>query len=117
MNTKQTKALTFLIKKGPSRDKLLDGFKYAYDKGVALPIGLCVEVDKASPITRDIKTVEVGTPTIDELKHTDDSDHLFDIKGYCYWRFNEVGSFEFCEFEASYNTQTRLGFITLHVPD
>ena len=59
MNTKERKALTFLIKKGPSRDKLLDGFKYAYDTGVTLPIGLYVEVDKKDPSTHDLKTVEV----------------------------------------------------------
>ena len=117
MNTKNMKVKTFLIKKGPSRDKLLDAFKYAYDKGVALPIGLCVEVDKTDTSARDIKTVEVGNLTINDIGHIDDSGQTFNLKGYCNCRFNEVGSFEFSEFESSYDARSRLGTITLFVPD
>lgn len=112
MNTnKNVDVIILLIKKGPSREKLIDAFKYSYDKGVAIPISFCVEADKSSGY--GFATVELSEIKIITIGHEGEDGQLFNLKGYCLWRTNESRPFIYCNFEAYYNTQTRQGTITL----
>ena len=115
MNTnKNVDVKILLIKKGPSRDKLLDAFKYNFDKVVALPISFCVEADEASGYS--FTTVELSEIKIISISHVGEDGHLLGLKGYCCWRVNEMSLYKYCNYEAIYNTQTRQGTITLYTP-
>lgn len=118
MNAQKTEALTFLIKKGPNHERLHDCFRLAYDRESSIRTGWWIEVDPTIPDSdyREIKTVEVSDLKPIIMGYADNTGQNYDLKGCCYWRFNEVGSFEYCKYEASYNVETRCGIITLFIP-
>lgn len=42
---------TFKIVSGPSKDRLVDAFKYAYDNTTSIPVSFVVSLDKSAKIT------------------------------------------------------------------
>lgn len=106
----EIKIKTLLVKRGPERKKLIEYFEREFDGETESGISFYVEDESHA-----IKTVELSDIKLTRVGHIDNSGQLFDLKGYCYWRFNEIGSFKSCDFEACYNTSTRNGTIILFI--
>ena len=101
--------LEFSIRKGPSRDRLIDALKYAYDNGVEIPIGLYA-VPRVSNRSRRI--VEVRDVRIIGLVHADSSGHLFRLQGICRLLLDEVEISNSHDFIATYDTSSQTGVLT-----
>ena len=82
---------------GPSRDKLFDALKYAYDKDAKFRI----EFGFRSPAPHSVPTITRLT----SIEHEDGSGCSFNLEGYC--TLNGVSR----RFHAYYNTRRRGGYL------
>lgn len=102
--------VSFDITDGPSRDRLIDAFKYAYDVATQLDIEFTIVRDHSrlqdNPgyVAVPMKAKEVVVNTI---QHENGTSNDFNIKGWC--RVEDTG----VEFRAYYNARTRTGTITI----
>ena len=109
------------IENGPSRESLIDAFKYAYDKKNTISIEFLVPVGHAVDPETAETNVYIAMPlsdiTIVSLEHEDGSGHQFNIRGYCKADLSGAFSSENAvlrsrKFLAYYNTRTRKGTIS-----
>lgn len=116
MNTNMEKK-EFQIMNGPSADRLIDAFKYAYDETVKLPVLFVVALRLID--ARSFVQMKVERFRITYIQHEDGSNHSFNVAGYCYASSLEpvpgrdlpLVSYRF---EAYYNSATRKGSIRFH---
>ena len=111
MNTKE---LSFEVMDGPSKDRLIDAFKYAYDKEARVPVEFSVARGYTAPkdnpgcayVVLDAKDFRILS-----LQHEDGSGHSFNIEGYCTANVDGRAK-RFCWFKMYYETKNRKGVIT-----
>lgn len=97
--------LSFNIEGGPSADRLIDSFKYAYSKEVKVPVSFTVVREKGD---HKYAISEVTSAHIATMAHEDGSGHSFNLTGYC-----QIPSGETKKFLAYYNTKTRKGTMSI----
>lgn len=111
---------SFPIEDGPSRDRLIDAFKYAYDKGTIIGLDFKVALGYTGNLTEE-NVAYILMPIKDfvilNLGHEDDSGATFDIKGSCLADSRAIvrdqAEYSLCRFSAYYNAKTRKGCIKL----
>ncbi len=117
MNTKEK---LYQIEDGPSRDRLIDAFKYAYDKRGRIEIHFDVAIGYTG-LREDPKTVYISADMdrlrILRLEHEDGSGRSFNIYGTCRANLTRLDGFatkmdmETYRFVAYYNAANRKGTI------
>ena len=109
---------TFKIMSGPSRDRLIDAFKYAYDNAT-IPVDFIISLRQISE--NHFIEMCVDDFRIVGLQHEDGSGHSFNVSGYCSASFAEPKSemhkpiMYHCRFRAYYNAATRKGTIKIGI--
>ena len=109
MNTK-----VYQIVNGPSKDRLIDAFKYAYDKKSEIPLDFHVVLRQESE--RSFVLMKTEEFRILSLQHEDGSGVSFNIVGYVYMSTLNPASGRHLalietRFKAYYNAATRKGTI------
>lgn len=110
---------TYRIFDGPSRDRLFDSCKYAWDSCsiVSLLFQVVVEscvCNSIGDVSIDRKPLEMRNTTITGIEHKDTSGDIFKLKGYCFARlYGDPKPLRY-DFTAHYNTCNRLGSIFFH---
>ena len=110
-----SKSEHYNIVAGPSRDRLLDAFKYARDNTSNVPISFVSVLRKIT----DTQVVQMHAEKfrISCIEHDDGSGNSFNLKGTCYASFVEPTLSSIkpktnpYKFVAYYNTATRKGVI------
>ncbi len=114
MSTKEKEIYNIID--GPSRDKLFDSFKYAYDKGAKVPITFSICEGTTAPsghpgaaaVLKNVKDFVILA-----IRHEDGSGQSFVLSGHC--KASVAGSgMQNVKFNAYYNTQRRNGTIHFH---
>lgn len=117
-----TKEKLYQIENGPSRDRLVDAFKYAYDKDARVDIHFDVALGYTAP-RDDPKSVYIpaymGHTRIVALEHESGSGHSYNLRGYCLANLVRMDGFatdesegtQAYQFVAYYNTANRTGTI------
>lgn len=117
MNTNITiKEKSYEIKKGPSKDALIDAFKYAYsktDERPPIPLDFKIAIGYTG-LPSDPKTAYIAAKIknlrVTSIEHEDGSGESFNIAGYC---DADLGvnqtRYQHYRFTAYYNTKNRTG--------
>ncbi len=136
MNTKETNFRQFNIENGPNVDRLLDMFKYAFDKSVSIPgtfvVAECYTAKPDSPGAAYIP-LEMKDTTILSIEHESGNDYCLNLSGHCRVALGERKSSSnwdpkekatvcktwrelvYARFDAFYNAKTRKGTITFFI--
>lgn len=114
MNTNSITGRPYRIHGGPSRDLLIDAFKYAYDDNVEVVLDFGIAAGYTGN-PNDDTTAFVKLPAkgfrLTHLSHEDGSGQSFNFSGYCLaGSANEV--LKPYTFGAYFNTKSRKGWIT-----
>ena len=119
MSTKTVLPVSFNydLADGPSRDTLLDAFKYAYSEEVEIPIKFTIVLGH-DPEGRIIIPARTKKWRITKLQHEDGSGQSFNIEGYCkanlrITRSERITVYLTYRFKAYFNCRTRKGRIEL----
>lgn len=110
---------TFKIVSGPSKDRLVDAFKYAYDDTTSIPVSFVISLRQISE--NHFVEMCVDDFRITSLQHEDGSGRSFNVSGYCSASFVEPQSelhkpiMYHCRFKAYYNAATRKGTIKFDI--
>ena len=121
MNTKNR---TYQILDGPSREALLDAFKYAFDNRIKIPIFFTIPVDDIPEDQLEnggfmFRGVMARNYVITAIEHSDDGNY-YHLRGYCESddsiplmekMTSDTWDFEKVRFEADFSPQTRQGEI------
>ena len=112
MSTKRNNS--FEIYSGPSKDRLIDAFKYAYDGNAYVTIDFGVAIGYTMPPGhpgRAYVPMVIENITITGIEH---KDHVgcFNIRGYCVATLDTLGNDDNYFFTAHYNAKTRSGTIS-----
>ena len=102
----------FNIVNGPSRDTLIDAFKYAYSRDGIVSAKFEIAL---KPPANHLK-IRSKDFIITEIQHEDGSGHSFNIGGFCKADMNPlvgIKTYKNYSFTAYYNAKTRKGLITL----
>lgn len=113
MNTK-----VYQVINGPSRDRLVEAFKYAYDEKTEVPVDFGVVFRQVSE--RSFVLLKTKDFRILSLQHEDGSGQSFNIEGYCQVSFLDPTKYAHLvlasrRFKAYYNTATRKGTIKFDI--
>lgn len=111
----------FDIYNGPSRDLLFDACKYAYDKGIKIPIDFKVALGTTRPKeepTAAYVPMQIGDFSIASIEHEDGSGTSFNIVGFCKANLpiNNDG-YKSYMFEIYYKATRREGYIRFRIED
>ena len=115
MNTNTKKG--YDIVNGPSRESLVDAFKYAYDKQSRVNVAFHVAVGytgKPGDPTTGYVRMHIKDIRIARIEHEDGSGTSFNLDGYCYADLESVSSaatYKRYNFKAYYNAKSRKGYI------
>lgn len=108
----------FDIVSGPNKDRLLDAFKYAYDKNVKLDVDFKVALGYTAPKSDPgcaCLPMSITDIIISGIEHEDSSGESFNLCGYCrvdlYSPRGVTVAYESYRFRAYYNAKTRKGRI------
>ena len=109
---------TYEISTGPSRDAIIDHFKYLHDKDSNVKIEFFV-IEGLSMPEGDPGCAAVGMDVdnwhIHTIQHEDGSGHSFNLEGWCCPKIK--GKRVYADFKAYYSARTRKGTITFIVDD
>lgn len=116
------KAISFTIEDGPSRDLIIDAFKYTYDDsrisvGFKFSIGHAGGIKQAETKRDEWHVAKIGKFRITRLSHEDGSGYSFNMSGNCnaiIFGINDGESKPSPKpygFTAWYNAKTRKGHI------
>lgn len=110
MYTKGRKS--YRILNGPNTDRLVDAFKYAYDKpfGCLLPLEFEVEFDV------DTTKTQICPFHVTSIEHEDGSGHSFNIKGSCLIPSLAETDLYKTVYTGYYNASTRKGWVKFFQP-
>lgn len=112
MNTQERK---FDIVNGPSRDQLIDAFKYAYSKQTQVPVKFRIVLIYTEPgddPNRAHLIMLVDDFLIASLQHEDSSGYSFNVQGCCKANLRiGMSQLESHKFNMHYNAKTRKGTI------
>ncbi|MBQ6375721.1 hypothetical protein IJJ37_02225 [Candidatus Saccharibacteria bacterium] len=118
MNTNSITGGTYRIHGGPSRDLLIDAFKYAYDDNVEVVLDFGIAAGYTGN-PNDDTTAFVKLPAkgfrLTHLSHEDGSGKSFNFSGYCLAAEHQgapFNPFKPFSFTAYFNTKSREGWIT-----
>ena len=107
MDTKRT----FKIEEGPTLNRIIDAFKYAYDKNARVELQFSVAEGYTTPTDQPgcaYVPLKVQDFRLNTIQHEDGSGHSLNLEGYCRaGSQNEVP--QPMQFKAYYNTATRTG--------
>ena len=106
MNTKSQSNPLYTISDGPSRDFLIDAFKYSYDGNTRL--GSRFHLDPLTMAPMGHPGYTVTNLHITTISHEDDSGQSFIFTGWCYVDLDGCGS-KLHNFDAYYNAKSREG--------
>lgn len=97
----------YRILNGPNKDRLIDAFKYAYDKpfGCLLPLEFDVEFDVDTTKTQACQFHVIS------IEHEDGSGHSFNIKGSCLIPKLAATDLHRTFYTGYYNASTRKGWV------
>ena len=115
MSTKRNNS--FEIFSGPSRDRLVDAFKYAYGGGdayVTVKFGVAVgyTMPPGHPGCAYVP-MAIENIVIAGIEHEDGSGQSFNLHGYCTAALDTIGkNLDNYYFRAYYNAKTRSGTIS-----
>ncbi len=117
MNTKEK---LYNIEDGPSRDRLIDAFKYAYDKNANVDVHFIVALGYSAP-RDDPKCAYIpaymGKTRITRLEHENGTGNSFNVYGHCRASLTRIDGFgsdsdaSTYRFVAYYNAANRKGTI------
>ncbi len=125
MNTKSN-LRQFNIEGGPNVDRILDGFKYAYDKSVSIPVNFVVAKSYTAPRDKPgcaFAPLEMRVSQIVSVSHESGNDTSLNIAGNCEVALGEekrnISKYQsdliLARFEAYYDAKTRKGVITFFI--
>lgn len=100
----------FDIVNGPSRETLIDAFKYAFDKTTKVKLKFSVALGY-TPDHSLYFPMNIGEIKILGIEHEDGSGESFNIKGTCVANTAEHEPAKPRKFEACYSAKTRKGSI------
>lgn len=87
MSTNEKKEWTFDIVGGPSRDRIFDACKYAYDDGedgcIPIKFKVALDIAKGPCDITDVIPLYMSDFKVNEIGHEDGSGHSFNLGGYC----------------------------------
>lgn len=110
-----TEGKSFDVVNGPSKDRLIDAFKYAYSKQTQISVKFSVVLSYTAP--KDDPSCVRLIMLIDDfhivsLQHENGSGHSFIVEGYCQASLHSgTTQLEPYDYNMYYNAKTRKGTI------
>ena len=134
MNTKESNFSQFNIENGPPLDRLLDMFKYSFEKTAVIPATFVIAEGYTCPPGEPgcgFTMLETSNFHIVSISHESGDDHNYLLTGWCRVALGEAKSSSKMEnginvckawrelvnasYEAYYNTRSRKGNITFFI--
>ena len=107
---------SYRIERGPNSATIFDACRYVYAKNVNFDIKFAIAESYTAPLDDPncrFFPMQAKDFRIISIEHEDETGDALILRGFC--RVIEDGKFEYFEFCAHYNTQTRNGNIVFSV--
>jgi len=108
----------FLIAGGPSKDRILDNFKYSYDSCAVVPLTFTIRIAADGFVSTPgyYTTMEITDVIITSISYQDFGSGSLRIKGFCsvdLWPLEDQDTSVLHQFEATYDAMRRNGSISI----